>query len=106
MENPLPLSIGVLRHIGYKKDPRTGAWLKVAQTKPHDNDDEDVEEGDPVPPPAQAPPQDAQFFVKTSAILEVIGSLRDVASGINARMSTMEEHIDNLMSLFPPPQPP
>ncbi|KAK5812673.1 hypothetical protein PVK06_028111 [Gossypium arboreum] len=38
----IPLSFGTLQHAGYKKDPRIGQWVKGAQPKIHEDEDEDV----------------------------------------------------------------
>ncbi|TYH47321.1 hypothetical protein ES332_D11G403500v1 [Gossypium tomentosum] len=76
------------------------------QAGPHDNKGEDVEGGFSAPPPAQAPPQYPIFSADTSAILNVLGSLRGEVRGLGARMSTLEKHIAYLMFQFSPPQPP
>ncbi|KAG8479846.1 hypothetical protein CXB51_029471 [Gossypium anomalum] len=105
--------IGLQQVLSKNFNPRTDTWVKAAQVEPHDNKGEDVEGGESVPPPVQAPPQDPNFSVGTLAILNELGSLRDDISGIRAevrglgaRMSTLEKHIAYLMFQFSPPQPP
>ncbi|TYG96828.1 hypothetical protein ES288_A11G384400v1 [Gossypium darwinii] len=104
---------GLQQALNKNFNPCTDTRVKAAQAEPHDNKGEDVEGGNSVPPPAQAPPQDPIFSAETLAILNVLGSLRDDISGIrdevrglDARMSTLEKHIAYLMLQFSPPQPP
>ncbi|MBA0568368.1 hypothetical protein Golob_005867 [Gossypium lobatum] len=98
-------------------DPHTDTWVKGAQPKPHNEEDEDVEGGDLIPHLEQALPLATPFSTETNALLSTMNSLsnefrgfRSVVSdefqGLRARMTTLEEHMAYIMSQFPPPQPP
>lgn len=88
MTYPTPLGFGALRHMGYKKDPYTGAQTKGGPPEIYRDKDNDVGEiPDPVPiqehtpPPMPTPAQDQTFSADTPSILGVINALSDEFRG-------------------------
>ncbi|KAH1107882.1 hypothetical protein J1N35_011650 [Gossypium stocksii] len=78
--------------------------VKGAQPEPHNEEDEDVEGSDLVPPPEQSPPLTTLFSTESIALLNAINSLNDEFKGfcnvvydefrgLGAWMTTLEEHM-------------
>ncbi|KAK5811661.1 hypothetical protein PVK06_027016 [Gossypium arboreum] len=81
---PTPLGFGAFRHMGYRKDPYTGAQIKGGPLEIYRDEDKDMGEipdliptQEHAPPPMPTPTKDQTFSTDTLSILGVINALND-----------------------------